>query len=83
MTPDNEETSKPTENDHLRHEDVKPAFLTERSLPQRPFFETFYSSLKPSYRNIQEALDAVASLTVTWLGPSGLKRKPVPYLTAS
>ena len=80
MTPDNEEPSKLTQIDQLRHAEPRSGFFTERSLPQRPFFETLYGSLEPSYKTIQKVLDAVVPLSVTLVGPSGLTRKPSPVL---
>ena len=60
----------PTETDQLRHEETKPDFLTQRSVPHNvPLFNILYGSRKPSYWKIREGLDAVVPLTVTWLGP--------------
>lgn len=76
MTTDNEKPSKSTQTDQLRHTEPSSGFWSQRSLPQRPFFETLYGSLESSYNKIQEALDAVVPLTVTLLGSVGLTRKP-------
>jgi hypothetical protein len=72
MELDKKESCLPTETDHLRHR-AKPDFLTERSSSNHvPLFNILYGALKPSYCKIREVLDAVVSLTVTWLGPDGL-----------
>jgi len=79
MEPDNKEPCLSTETDQLRHT-AKSDFLTERSLSNHvPLFSILYRTLKPSYRTIREVLDAVVSLTVTWLGPDGLIRKLFLY----
>ena len=76
MKPDNKEPHMPTEIDQPRHEEANPDFLTQRSVSHNiPLFNILYGSRKPSYRKLQEGLDAVVPLTVTWLGPDEQIRK--------